>query len=72
MISWWYTREYLGKSFDNFLKSEMNSNDFKHLLQVLQRVSEQLRVSSSFIESGYPNKIGKIPIKPKGRKEMSY
>ncbi len=65
----WYSRQYLGKHFDNFLKSDMNSTDFMQLQEVLQQVLVQLRARNNFIASGYPNKIGGIHTKRSARKE---
>ncbi len=59
----WYSRDYLGKHFDRFLNSEMNLTDFMQLQEVLQQVLVQLQQSRAFIESGYPNKIGKTRIR---------
>jgi len=68
----WYSRDYLGKGFDRFLKSDMKLSDFITLQEELQRVLVQLQLSRSFTESGYPNKIGKIHIKPSEPKAMLF
>ncbi len=65
----WYSREYLGRSFDNFLDSEMTPKDFMQLQQALQRVSVQLLELNSFIESGFLSKTGRIHIKLSEGKE---
>ncbi len=67
----WYSRLYLGRSFDIFLASELKQKDFMRLQSELQSVSEQLLELNSFIASGYPNKIGGIHIKRKEAKESS-
>ncbi len=59
----WYSREYLGKQFDKFLNSDMNSTDILHLQEELRLVSEQLQLSNSFIENGFQNKTGRIHIR---------
>ncbi len=69
MDNQWYSRSYLGKQFDNFLSSDMNLKDFIILQEALQQVLVQLQESKRFIESGYPNKIGKILTKPRGPRE---
>ncbi len=56
----WYSRHYLGRSFDKFLESEMKLKDFMLLQEELQSVSVQLQELSSFIESGSRNKTGRI------------
>ncbi len=65
----WYSRQYLGKSFDRFLNSDMNMTDFLQLQEELQSVSVQLQELNSFIESGSRNKIGKILTKANVAKE---
>ncbi len=55
----WYSRHYLGKSFDRFLSSEMKLSDFTRLQEELQRVSVQLQELDSFIENGSRNRTGK-------------
>jgi len=70
LIQEWYTREYLGKHFDRFLKSGMSLKDFMRLQEVLQEVLVQLQESRRFIESGYRNKTGRIPTKPREPREM--
>ncbi len=67
----WYSRKYLGRQFDKFLKSEMTLKDFTLLQAELQQVLVQLRESRRFTENGYPNKTGGIPTRLKGLKEMS-
>ncbi len=64
----WYSRSYLGRSFDKFLKSEMKLNDFMLLQEELQRVSVQLQQLNNFIENGLQNKTGKIRISQKEAK----
>ncbi len=71
MDNQWYSRQYLGRYFDRFLESEMNSKDFQRLQAELQRVLVQLRESNSFTASGYPNKIGKIRTRQNEEKEKS-
>ncbi len=71
MTEEWYSRDYLGREFDRFLSSEMNSTDFQRLSLELVRVLEQLQLSRAFIASGYQNKIGKIHTKPKEVRETS-
>ncbi len=68
----WYSRQYLGKHFDNFLKSEMSLSDFMLLQAELQQVLVQLQLSSNFIESGSQNKTGRTHTRLKEPKEMSY
>ncbi len=68
----WYSRDYLGKAFDKFLKSEMNLKDFSLLQVELQQVSGQLQELNNFIRSGSRNKTGKIHIKPNDSKGMCY
>jgi len=63
MNSKWYSQQYLGKSFDRFLKSDMNSIDFKRLQEVLQQVSAQLQLREDFIKSGSINRTGKTHIR---------
>ncbi len=58
----WYSRRYLGRSFDRFLESDMKQTDFLQLQQELQLVSVQLQELNNFIASGYQNKTGKIHI----------
>ncbi len=72
MDNHWYSRQYLGRSFDIFLKSKMNLKDFTLLQQELQQVLVQLQESNNFIESGYPNKIGKTHTRQKEEKEKSH
>ncbi len=67
----WYSRLYLGRSFDKFLDSEMKQIDFLRLQSELQSVSVQLQELNSFIASGYPSKIGGIHTKPREVKENS-
>jgi len=66
----WYSRQYLGKHFDRFLKSEMKLRDFMLLQEVLQEVLVQLRLSNNFIKNGYQSKTGKIRIRQNEQKEM--
>ncbi len=63
MGSNWYSKSYLGKSFDKFLSSDMSTTDFMQLEQVLQQVSEQLRMREVFIKNGFLNKTGKTHTK---------
>ncbi len=70
MISNWYSRDYLGREFDKFLKSEMKLSDFTQLQVVLQQVLVQLRLLDNFTKSGYPSRDGKIHTKTKEAKEM--
>jgi len=60
---------YLGRSFDNFLNSEMTLTDFMLLQEELQQVLVQLQLSKNFIESGYQNKIGKTHIRQNVERE---
>ncbi len=64
----WYSREFLGRSFDRFLKSDMKQTDFLQLQSELQSVSVQLRELNSFIESGSLSRTGKTHTKPKEEK----
>ena len=59
----WYSRQYLGKSFDRFLKSKMTLKDFMQLQEVLQQVLVQLQARRAFIENGSRNKTGAIHIR---------
>ncbi len=71
MVTNWYSRQYLGKSFDKFLNSDMNMTDFLQLQEALQSVSVQLRELNSFIESGSRNKIGRTRISQREEKANS-
>ncbi len=68
----WYSREYLGRHFDNFLKSEMTLKDFMLLQEELQQVLVQLQESRRFTKNGYQNKIGEIRIRQKEPRETSF
>ncbi len=70
MIESWYSRSYLGRSFDRFLESEMNSKDFQLLQAELQSVLVQLQESKRFTESGFQNRIGGTRTKQNVRKGM--
>ncbi len=59
----WYSKNYLGRSFDKFLNSDMNMTDFLQLQEELRQVSVQLRLLDSFIKSGSRNKTGKTHTK---------
>ncbi len=67
----WYSRQYLGKSFDRFLKSEMSLKDFQRLQQELQQVLVQLRLSRDFTGNGLTNRIGGTHTKIREAKENS-
>jgi len=67
----WYSRQYLGRSFDKFLKSEMNLSDFLLLQQELSQVSVQLQELNSFIANGSQNKIGATHTSPEEVKVRS-
>ncbi len=71
MDNHWYSRQYLGRSFDIFLKSKMNLKDFMLLQQELQQVLVQLQESSNFTKSGLQNKIGETHIRQREEKEKS-
>ncbi len=71
MVTNWYSRQYLGKSFDKFLNSDMNMTDFLQLQEALQQVSVQLRELNSFIANGSRSRIGKTHIRPREEKANS-
>ncbi len=66
----WYSKNYLGRSFDKFLDSDMNTTDFLQLQQELRLVSVQLQLLNNFIKNGSRNKTGRTHIKQNELKEM--